>query len=116
MGNMFEKCTSLENLNVSSFDTKNVTNMEKMFSGCLSIEELDLSNFDTSQVKQIKYMFCNCTSLKRLDFSKFNTNHFALNNNEDMFVINSMFMGCSEELSKKYRNKKEENEKICIIF
>ena len=48
---MFQGCKSLESLDVSSFDTSNVTDMAAMFEGCDSLKELDISNFDTSNVK-----------------------------------------------------------------
>ena len=95
-----------------------------MFSGCSSIEELNLSNFDTSQVKYITYMFCDCSSLKRLDISKFNTNNVIIDNYRDdnynflpyLLVTNTMFMGCSEELSKKSRDKIHDNNMRCHLF
>ena len=34
MGYIFSRCSSLKELNISNFNTNNVTNMECMFSGC----------------------------------------------------------------------------------
>ena len=34
MSYMFYKCSSLNELNLSNFNTNNVTNMKDMFSGC----------------------------------------------------------------------------------
>ena len=34
MSYMFFKCSSLKELNISNFNTNNVTNMNDMFSGC----------------------------------------------------------------------------------
>ena len=47
---MFSKCSSLTNLDVSRFDTSNVTSMSCMFDGCSSLTTLDVSRFDTSKV------------------------------------------------------------------
>ena len=56
---MFNKCSSLTFLNLSNFNTKNVTNMEDMFSYCSSLTFLDLSNFDTNNVEDMEDMFKN---------------------------------------------------------
>ena len=37
--------------------------MEYMFNECKSLEELDLSNFNTSKVTNMENMFNNCISL-----------------------------------------------------
>ena len=50
MSNMFSNCSSLTGIDLSSFNTSNVTNMLQMFFACTSLESLDLSNFDTSNV------------------------------------------------------------------
>lgn len=43
---MFAYCHSLTNLNLSSFNTSNVTNMYTMFFECINMTRLNLSNFD----------------------------------------------------------------------
>ena len=40
MSGMFDRCSSLKELNLNNFNTNNVTDMSCMFSGCL--EELKL--------------------------------------------------------------------------
>ena len=47
MINMFSGCQSLEELNLSSFNTKKVTDMQNMFSKCLSLKDLIVSSFDS---------------------------------------------------------------------
>ena len=44
---------SLTSLDLSSFNTPNLKNMEQMFSDCGSLSSLDLSNFDTTIVEDI---------------------------------------------------------------
>ena len=73
MNYMFGGCSSLTNLDVSKFDTSQVTNMEQMFFECSSLTSLDLSKFDTSQVTDMNHMFDFCSSLTNLDVSKFDT-------------------------------------------
>ena len=45
---MFYDCISLLSLDLSNFNTKNVTNMHSMFHNCKSLLSLDLSNFNTN--------------------------------------------------------------------
>ena len=42
MGNMFSWCNNLTTLDISNFDTSNVTAMVSMFSGCSSLTILDI--------------------------------------------------------------------------
>ena len=72
---MFENCSSLTNLDLSSFDTSNVTDMYGMFDGCSSLTNLDLSGFNTSNVTDMSHMFIGCSSLTNLDLSSFNTSN-----------------------------------------
>ena len=84
---MFFGCTNLTTLNVSNFDTKNVTNMKSMFYGCINLTTLELSNFDTKNVTNMGWMFLGCNSLITLNVSNFDTQKVA-----DMSF---MFCGCS---------------------
>ena len=51
MQGMFQECISLTTLDISNFDTSNVTSMGGIFSGCRSLTTLDLSNVDASILK-----------------------------------------------------------------
>ena len=83
MSGMFSDCKTLVELDLSSFDTSNVDNMEWMFSECKSLEQLDISRFDTSEVKDMGGMFSECKLLTELDLSNFNTSN--VNNMTWMF-------------------------------
>ncbi len=69
---IFGKVTEMD---LSSFDTSNVTNMEQMFEFCFGLTSLDLRGLDTSKVTNMAGMFCWCASLKRLDLSNFDTSN-----------------------------------------
>ena len=56
MSFMFYLCKSLKELNVSSFDTKNVTNMLCMFNLCSSLPNLNLANFEKKCNKNDRYV------------------------------------------------------------
>ena len=70
---MFNGCSSLTTLDLSSFNTSKVTNMKTMFQNCSSLTTLNLSNFNTSSVTNMTYMFNKCSSLTDLNLSGFNT-------------------------------------------
>ena len=71
--NMFSRLYSLTSLDLSNFDTSNVTNMSNMFYCLYSLTSLDLSNFDTSKVTDMSSMFSSLYGLTSLDLSNFDT-------------------------------------------
>ena len=73
MSFMFGLCKNLVDLNLSSFNTENVTNISCMFFGCHSLINLNLSFFDTRKVTNMLGMFYICINLTNLDLSSFNT-------------------------------------------
>ena len=73
MNDMFRGMSNLTILNLSNFDTSNVTNMDSMFSGMFNLTALDISNFDTSKVTSMFYMFSGMSNLASLDLSSFDT-------------------------------------------
>ena len=75
MGNMFYLCTALTSLDLSGFDTSNVTHMDSMFHACYDLTSLDLSNFDTSNVTNMSYIFSSCSALTSLDLINFDTSN-----------------------------------------
>ena len=83
-GSMFSYCTSLTSLDLSSFDTSKVTSMGNMFLFCSSLSFLNLSSFDTSAVTGMLGMFYGCTSLTSLDLSSFDTS--KVTSMEYMFI------------------------------
>ena len=84
---MFYGCSSLKSINLSSFNTQNVNNMRSMFRGCSSLMSLDLSSFDKTNIKDMSSLLYGCSSLENVDLSSFNTS-----NVNDM---SDMFYGCS---------------------
>lgn len=111
---MFFSCTSLETLDLSSFNTEKVTTMATMFEksknlrsiklpkgfigssvtnlnatfrGCESLTELDLSGSNTENVKDMNEMFYDCKALSKLDLTSFKTGQVT--------TMESMFCGCS---------------------
>ena len=119
---MFSKCIDITEIDLSNFDTSEITRMRYMFRGCSSLISLDLSNFKTSKVERMEYMFYNCSSLTSLDLYNFNTS--KVNHMEYMFgncsslisldlsnfdisavtYMHSMFNGCSSLISLNLTN------------
>ena len=91
MNNMFYQCTNLRKINFGNIDTSLVKDMSAMFSGCRNLIYIDLSKFDTSSVTNMVEMFKNCKKLKSVDASSFNTKKVV-----DMF---DLFGECHELLT-----------------
>ena len=71
---LFADLNSLKTINnIENLTTAGVTNMRYMFSGCSSLQSLDLSSFNTASVTEMTFMFSDCSSLQLLDLSSFNT-------------------------------------------
>ncbi len=71
---LFRQLNSLEELDLSSFDTSKVTTMQQMFHSDKSLTELDFSNFDTSNVTSMWTMLYGCSNLVTIYASdKFDT-------------------------------------------
>ena len=91
MDSMFNNCSSLTSLDLSGFSTSNVTDMSGMFHNCSSLTSLDVSSFNTSNVTNMESMFFSCSFLTSLDLSGFNTS--KVTNMESMFVNCSSLTG-----------------------
>ena len=103
MNSMFEGCLKLSFLNLSNINTSSVTDMAGMFTHCSSLISLDLSNFQTSKVTTMSVMFKDCLKLISLNLSNFDT----LN----VIYMGSMFKGCE---SLEYINLKNFIEKDSV--
>ena len=79
------KIENILELDLSNFDTSQVTNMKLMFEYMFNITTLNLSNFDTSKVTDMNQMFSSMSSLTTLNLSNFDTSQVW--NMEDMFSL-----------------------------
>ena len=96
MSQLFKYCGVLASLDLSGFNTSNVTDMADMFSACYALTTLDLSNFNTSKVTTMKSMFEYCSGLTSINLSSFDTSNVT-----DM---SNMFDGCSDLASLDLSN------------
>ena len=90
---MFYGMNNITKIDLSKFDSSQVTTMSYMFYDCISLTSLDLTNFTTEYVSDMKYMFYNCKSLELLDLSNFKTSL--------VYNIEYMFSLCISLKSKK---------------
>ena len=102
MGGMFYYCASLTTLDLSKFDTSNVTTFTKimenydgngntmytgMFQECFALTSLNLKGWNTSKVTNMSSMFAACAVLNELDVSHFDTRQVT--------NMSSMFSSCT---------------------
>jgi len=80
MERMFWECKA-QFIDLHSFNTSNVTSMRGMFDGCKA-QSLDLSSFNTSNVTDMEYMFFRCKA-QSIDLSSFDTRNVT--NMREMF-------------------------------
>lgn len=83
---MFYGCKSLENIDLSRFDTKNIVTMCCMFMNCKNLKQLDLSSFSTGNVREMTHMFFRCSSLEQVNLSGLDTHNVE--------YMGQMFYGC----------------------
>ena len=86
MSFMFFYCNNLKTLYLENFITKNVVNMSGMFFNCESLEYLDVPNFNIQNVECMNRMFMGCKSLKELDISSFYIGNIK--------ILNDIFFNC----------------------
>ena len=87
MSYMFEHCTALKTLDLTSFNTENVKDMAYLFGGCRGLKTIDVKHFNTAKVENMRGLFNGCSALTELEITNFNTA-----NVNDM---GDMFRGCS---------------------
>ena len=63
MSSMFAYDDNLNTLNLSNFDTSNVTTFEDMFTSDIGLKSLNVSNFKTDKVENFSNMFSSCKAL-----------------------------------------------------
>ena len=74
-------------IDISSWDTKNVTDMSYMFEYLEDLTDIiGLENLDVSKVERMNSMFSNCKKLQTLDLSKWKTHNLE--------SMSSMFCNC----------------------
>lgn len=76
------------NLDLSNWNTSNITNCQSCFVNCSNLTNLDLSNWNTLNITNTYFMFKGCSKLKSIDFSSWTKG-------VNFTTCGGMFMGCS---------------------
>ena len=92
----FFQCSNLTSIDLTNVNTSKVTDMTLMFYSCGKLESVDLSGFDTSNVTNMDGMFDQCKGLTSLDVSNFDTSNVTL--------FERMFYGCNNLTSLDISN------------
>ena len=106
MNHMFCRCP-IKDLDLSFFDTRNVTNMESMFEQCSNLDTLDLSNFNTENVTNMNSMFKQCSNLIFINVSSFDT--------KNVTDMNSMFALYDLKETRPYSYEMVTTEKLTCL-
>ena len=84
---MFSDCGNITEIDLSSFDASDATDISHMFYECYLLKNINFRNFNTNSVVNMSYMFVKCTRLEELDISSFNINKVDLEKNmKDLFL------------------------------
>ena len=75
MRGLFFEDYTVTSLDVSQFDTSNITDFYAVFLNCKSLTSLNLSNWNTSKATGMNYMFYSNRSLTSLDLSNFDVSN-----------------------------------------
>ena len=87
------KLTDIEG--IENLNTENVTNMNSMFDRCSALTSLDLTSFNTAKVSDMSYMFMGCSALTTIFVSdKFVTDRVT--DGRDMFHMCINLIGAIE--------------------
>lgn len=98
--NMFLDMVNLADIDLSGFDTRDVTNMQNMFRN-IAVTSLDLSGFNTENVTDMTGMFCDVDNLTSLDLTPLNTSnvtdmHYMFTNMSSLTSLNLSRMNTSK--------------------
>ncbi|MBR6285220.1 MAG: BspA family leucine-rich repeat surface protein [Muribaculaceae bacterium] len=85
---MFDRCKKLETIDVTGWNTANVTDMQKTFIECYHLTTINgISDWNTGNVTNMESMFEYCSNLDSLDFTGWNTSN--VENMSKMFFYNN---------------------------
>lgn len=67
LNNLFFRCSNLQTIDTSGWDTSGVTAFTAVFNYCTSLTSLDLSTLTSESATDFRNMFKNCTNLTHID-------------------------------------------------
>ena len=97
---VFEECSSLESIDISSFNMENATSYWRLFSGCINLKTI-LGNTPVRRGTTVTSMYTNCRSLTTIDVSDWDVS--------ETDNLSGVFQGCSSLQSLDIKNWKVSN-------
>lgn len=94
--NLFRGCSNLQFLNLNNWNIPNVISMYGMFYNCSKLTNLNISNWNTSKVTSLLYMFSGCRNLVNLNISNWDISN--------VIDVSFTFQGCSNLTSLNVSN------------
>lgn len=85
IGCMFTNCTSLTSLDLSTWNTRSLTDMNQAFQNCTSLTKLNVSGWDVSKVTNMTLAFAEDRALSSLDLSTWDNS--AVTSMKDVFSM-----------------------------
>lgn len=82
---MFTNCTSLTSLDLSTWNTRSLTDMNQAFQNCTSLTKLNVSGWDVSKVTNMTLAFAEDRALSSLDLSTWDNS--AVTSMKDVFSM-----------------------------
>ena len=126
MSGLFYGCANLKTLDLTGFNTANVSSMQAMFKNCSKLEEikLDPTKFTDDSLTSVFRMFDNCNALKQIDFRGFkggkleNAQSWFAQCKKLEYIDLSNFNDGSKitNLNYTFQNLGSENTNGCAIF
>ncbi|MBQ5900350.1 MAG: BspA family leucine-rich repeat surface protein [Clostridia bacterium] len=75
MWRMFQDCSSLTSIDLSSFNTQNGRNMDYMFLNCSALKTIIANSFNTSHLQSSIQMFYTCLELVGGNGTTYSSSH-----------------------------------------
>ena len=97
---VFEECSSLESIDISSFNMENANSYWRLFSGCINLKTI-LGNTPVRRGTTVTSMYTNCRSLTTIDVSDWDVS--------ETDNLSGVFQGCSSIQSLDIKNWKVSN-------
>jgi prepilin-type N-terminal cleavage/methylation domain-containing protein len=76
--NIFRANKQITHLDLSNWDTSNVTNMQGMFFDCNTLVDVDVSHFNTSNVTNMSHVFHKCYEIQYINVSNWDTSNVTI--------------------------------------
>lgn len=108
ISNMFCKCNSLVNVDLSYFKGENLIGINNLFSSCRNLINIDLSSLTGQNLEKIETLFERCNSLVNINLSSLkgtkleNMNNFFIECNNLMHVDLSSLIVNSHQVEKMF--------------